>query len=431
MSTFMAPPNINGTVSSNASTYCESDFGSLEHFDEPFTTRTAETQTTLVHPAPKSDMSMAANNLSLLSSTEDASYLPSKPADAPQDQQAFLNSHIQAPSIANYDMSTSLNLHPHNSHHVPPTISPSSKHPSYDHTTSWAVWKTNTITDTWDFMQDPNGTSDYGGWHNQDLYSARWSGATNAYAPSEEPNNPTSHTHVMNNESVIASFGPRPVALPSSFPITHQAHAPASAPHVASIEVPNECLLPSQPIYLPNKTVYHHTSFGSPNHRPVNSLSPSAFTPSTTEEDPSPQQSGEERSGIEASMHYSDERNAFLIDCKRRGLSYKDIKRVGGFKEAESTLRGRYRTLTKSKDQRVRKPKWQDKDIRLLCEAVSIHTETPNTYGALTNVSMGMNEPPKVSWKKVAEHIWSQGGTYHFGNATCKKKWCEIHNMTL
>lgn len=56
-------------------------------------------------------------------------------------------------------------------------------------------------------------------------------------------------------------------------------------------------------------------------------------------------------------------RNSFLIDCKRRGLSYRDIKRLGNFKEAESTLRGRYRTLTKSKDQRVRKPQWEDQDV--------------------------------------------------------------------
>jgi hypothetical protein len=44
-------------------------------------------------------------------------------------------------------------------------------------------------------------------------------------------------------------------------------------------------------------------------------------------------------------------------------LSYKDIKRLGGFEEAESTLRGRFRTLTKSKEQRVRKPQWKDKDV--------------------------------------------------------------------
>ncbi|KAF7180883.1 hypothetical protein CNMCM7691_000012 [Aspergillus felis] len=60
---------------------------------------------------------------------------------------------------------------------------------------------------------------------------------------------------------------------------------------------------------------------------------------------------------------HNEARNAFLIECKRRGLSYKDIKRLGGFEEAESTLRGRFRTLTKSKEQRVRKPQWKDKDV--------------------------------------------------------------------
>jgi hypothetical protein len=32
----------------------------------------------------------------------------------------------------------------------------------------------------------------------------------------------------------------------------------------------------------------------------------------------------------------------------------------------------------------------------------------------------------KVPWKKVADHIFDKGGSYHFGNATCKKKWGEI-----
>jgi hypothetical protein len=59
----------------------------------------------------------------------------------------------------------------------------------------------------------------------------------------------------------------------------------------------------------------------------------------------------------------SENRDAFLVEWKRRGFSYKAIKRIGGFKEAESTLRGRFRTLTKSKDQRVRRPQWQDKDV--------------------------------------------------------------------
>lgn len=66
---------------------------------------------------------------------------------------------------------------------------------------------------------------------------------------------------------------------------------------------------------------------------------------------------------IKPNIHYTDSRNALLIEWKRRGLSYKDIKRIGGFKEAESTLRGRFRTLTKTKEQRVRKPRWTERDV--------------------------------------------------------------------
>jgi len=66
---------------------------------------------------------------------------------------------------------------------------------------------------------------------------------------------------------------------------------------------------------------------------------------------------------INSALHQTDLRNALLITWKRRGFSYKDIKRIGGFKEAESTLRGRFRTLTKAKEQRVRKPKWLERDV--------------------------------------------------------------------
>ncbi|RAL03610.1 uncharacterized protein BO80DRAFT_349832 [Aspergillus ibericus CBS 121593] len=126
-------------------------------------------------------------------------------------------------------------------------------------------------------------------------------------------------------------------------------------------------------------------------------------------------------------------KNAFLIDCKLRGLSYKDIKRIGGFKEAESTLRGRFRTLTKSKDQRVRKPQWQEKDIRLLCEAVAVCAEPRRQANGHYTFCRprSTNRLPKISWKKVAQYIWAHGGSYHFGNATCKKKWCEVTGMNI
>ncbi|KAL4923456.1 uncharacterized protein BDV17DRAFT_242819 [Aspergillus undulatus] len=124
-----------------------------------------------------------------------------------------------------------------------------------------------------------------------------------------------------------------------------------------------------------------------------------------------------------------DARNALLIEYKRRGLSYKDIKRIGGFKEAESTLRGRYRTLTKSKEQRVRRPQWHDNDIRLLREAVSIYSNA-GRYTPCHSVcrSRRPNSQLRVPWKKVSQYIWSNGGSYQFGNSTCKKKWCEVRN---
>ncbi|KAJ5660375.1 hypothetical protein N7507_006826 [Penicillium longicatenatum] len=163
---------------------------------------------------------------------------------------------------------------------------------------------------------------------------------------------------------------------------------------------------------------------------------------------PQPQIQSQAPNTLKATLHYTDTRNAFLIDCKRRGLSYKEIKRVGGFKEAESTLRGRFRTLTKSKDQRVRKPKWLERDVHLLVEGVSmfmdknhydegddVHSDLPvsvvsqNQNGE--HSSQNQAHAPKVSWKKVAQFIWARGGSYQFGNATCKKKWCEIYGVKI
>jgi hypothetical protein len=72
-----------------------------------------------------------------------------------------------------------------------------------------------------------------------------------------------------------------------------------------------------------------------------------------------------------ASFHFGNiglpywSRDDFLVRQKKAGLTYKEIKAQGGFSEAESTLRGRYRNLTKRKEERVRKPEWQDRDVRL------------------------------------------------------------------
>ncbi|KAJ5054712.1 uncharacterized protein L3040_000978 [Drepanopeziza brunnea f. sp. 'multigermtubi'] len=115
-------------------------------------------------------------------------------------------------------------------------------------------------------------------------------------------------------------------------------------------------------------------------------------------------------------MHQRDSKDDFLVRSKLAGMSYKDIRRKGKFTEAESTLRGRFRTLTKHKAARVRKPEWSDNDIRLLQKGV-------RKYGQGLDSST-----PKIPWKLVADYIADHGGSYHFGNATCRKRWDELQD---
>lgn len=61
-------------------------------------------------------------------------------------------------------------------------------------------------------------------------------------------------------------------------------------------------------------------------------------------------------SEVQAQRQRNDE---LLIEGKRAGLTYREIrKKMLGEKPAESTLRGRYRSLTKARKDRVRKPVW-------------------------------------------------------------------------
>ncbi|MCJ1363144.1 hypothetical protein MMC16_002251 [Acarospora aff. strigata] len=69
------------------------------------------------------------------------------------------------------------------------------------------------------------------------------------------------------------------------------------------------------------------------------------------------------RRPTEDSVQRHNCKDAFLLESKLAGMSYKQIKEEGQFVEAESTLRGRFRTLTKHKDLRVRKPEWQEGDV--------------------------------------------------------------------
>ncbi|KAH8815907.1 hypothetical protein F5884DRAFT_200718 [Xylogone sp. PMI_703] len=60
-----------------------------------------------------------------------------------------------------------------------------------------------------------------------------------------------------------------------------------------------------------------------------------------------------------------DSRDAFLIRLRLEGKSYKEIRKLGKFTEAESTLRGRFRTLIKPRRARVRRPEWKEEDVSI------------------------------------------------------------------
>ncbi|KIW91952.1 uncharacterized protein Z519_06934 [Cladophialophora bantiana CBS 173.52] len=121
-------------------------------------------------------------------------------------------------------------------------------------------------------------------------------------------------------------------------------------------------------------------------------------------------------------------KDTLLVQLKDQGMSYKVIKERLQFEEAESTLRGRYRALTKPREARLRKPEWGDRDIQLLFEAVS-HCSKSNPINLqvatdLDAISIGQFVN-KVPWKQVAEYMESSGA-YRYGNATVKKKYLEV-----
>ncbi|KAL2031765.1 hypothetical protein VTO58DRAFT_107116 [Aureobasidium pullulans] len=130
----------------------------------------------------------------------------------------------------------------------------------------------------------------------------------------------------------------------------------------------------------------------------------------------------------EIALNTKDE---YLQEARRRGLSYKEIKRRGGFTEAESTLRGRIRILSKPKEMRVRKPQWNRSDIMLLVEAVESFSEASQGPSSRKTNMRQKSNMSKLPWKKVAEWMLSHGASYPFAGATCAKKWEQIREMSL
>ncbi len=154
-------------------------------------------------------------------------------------------------------------------------------------------------------------------------------------------------------------------------------------------------------------------------HRPASTYSTSSVSADQTSVDgQSPAPTLAPASAPDHAAEHN-ERNELLLELRNHGHSYKEIKRMGRFREAESTLRGRVRMLTKEKWERVRKPEWKNADVALLRRAVKHYRQE------------GVGDPSarrgtkKIPWKKVGEWMQEHGSSYTFAPATCAKKWAD------
>ena len=121
----------------------------------------------------------------------------------------------------------------------------------------------------------------------------------------------------------------------------------------------------AQPTYPP---FHHHRLLEPPSASPrdiESSVSPK-LEENLEEDLPSPSSDAQSDTSGKAATGTHDDRIEFLLEMRRKGHSYKEIKRMGQFKEAESTLRGRVRVMTKTKAERVRKPQWLPNDVSTL-----------------------------------------------------------------
>ncbi|KAK3939305.1 hypothetical protein QBC46DRAFT_263540 [Diplogelasinospora grovesii] len=246
--------------------------------------------------------------------------------------------------------------------------------------------------------------------------------------------------HVSSSESLHSAFfntggnpggyeeQPPVAAPPSPAEHTSRAHRPQPSPRTKSSkrrQLPDK---PSRPLkFLPilpssEKQKKHNTSHSDSDlkSRKIPKTRGSSATPSSFSSS-----SSSHFGDTDAGLSGTDDRSAkddFLVRSKQAGMTYKEIRRRGRFSEAESTLRGRFRTLTKAKEERVRKPEWSTADLRLLEMGVRI---LARSSPGSSSSSYDLNSA-KIPWKKVAEYIADNGGSYRFGNSTCRKRWDEL-----
>ncbi|KAI6360605.1 hypothetical protein MCOR25_006690 [Pyricularia grisea] len=112
--------------------------------------------------------------------------------------------------------------------------------------------------------------------------------------------------------------------------------------------------------------------------------------------------------------------NLFIHEMREEGLSFREIQAAGPFVQAESTLRGRYRTYVTDKALRPRKAEWTAADDVFLWDAVR-HYRRVGRH----------SRSDHIPWQKVRDYIFEAGGTHKFWSASCHKRWKMLRDQKL
>ncbi|KAI5370048.1 hypothetical protein Slin14017_G009270 [Septoria linicola] len=243
--------------------------------------------------------------------------------------------------------------------------------------------------------------------------------------PAINPENMSAQGHTLPN---AASFGhitlaaafPQPPMWPMTAITPHGAYhththgLPTGGPGLVTNYDLYQGVHPSavQPVFPTEPDTFEDLGGTSPDNSPEN------FSESESEVDADDKLDEDMNDRALHDAQARRDRDKYLLKMRNEGFSYKEIKRRGNFREAESTLRGRVRVLTKDKADRVRRPEWTEDDLRLLDRAVSRFS---GTHGRGRGRDGG-----RLPWKKVAEYLVQHGSSYHFAAATCARKWKEI-----
>lgn len=174
---------------------------------------------------------------------------------------------------------------------------------------------------------------------------------------------PYAQTDMPSTTSWFAGNGVADSWLYNTFQPTPEICWTQGAPAASSDLV---CNVNTQPEFITPTQLVSHSSpvatISSVQSSPSIQTASAIRAPSIQHDDDDPFDNG--RKTLHSISEERRQKDSILLKLRRQGLTYKEIKRRTGRTEAESTLRGQVRALSKPPQHRVRKPVWTRGDVR-------------------------------------------------------------------